>query len=353
MAASSSSSSPSSPDTKDWLICTACGTQFPTADSTQLTTCFICDDPRQFTPPTGQSFTTLRALLSPSPSSPPGPYQNHFVPYEHDDRITFIHTTPKVGIGQRCALLRTPHGANILWDCVTLLDEATVREIRARGGLAAIVISHPHYYSTHLLWARAFGCRVYLAEQDRGWLAQRDEERQVFLFGAGAGGEGATEVDIPVVVGGSQTDSGVKALRLGGHFPGSMVLLFDGRLLVADTLVTTPAGLGRWAPPLTSTSTSTSTPTSGRPPGMNSFVFMWSIPNMIPLPPDDIAAMWEVLHKYTFRSTHGAFMGQDIDDEDAEGKEGQGEVRRRVLESMKIQVRAMGWPGHRLLGVEA
>lgn len=75
-------------DTTDWLICTACGTQFPTADRQKQTTCFICDDPRQFTPPTGQAFTTLGEMLS----SPAG-YQNVFETYEKDDRITFIYVS--------------------------------------------------------------------------------------------------------------------------------------------------------------------------------------------------------------------------------------------------------------------
>lgn len=42
--------------------------------------------------------------------------------------------------------------------------------------------------------------------------------------------------------------TGVKALKLGGHFPGSLCVLAYGRLLVADTLVTIPAGLGDCKP---------------------------------------------------------------------------------------------------------
>lgn len=77
---------PFGPDTTDWLICTACGTQFPTADREKQSTCFICDDPRQFTPPTGQAFTTLGEMRSPR-----GGFKNVFVPYDKDDRITFIY----------------------------------------------------------------------------------------------------------------------------------------------------------------------------------------------------------------------------------------------------------------------
>lgn len=309
-----------SPDHQDWLICTACGTQFPESDRQSLTTCFICDDPRQFTPPTGQSFTTLRDMLAPQSG-----YQNVFQSYQHEDRITFIHTVPKVGIGQRCALIKTAAG-NILWDCVTLLDDATVDKITAMGGISAIVISHPHYYSTHLLWARTFNCKVYLAAEDKQWLAQTDPDRQVFIP------EDEVVNDI--------FSSGVKALKLGGHFPGSLVLLAHERLLIADTLVTTPAGMGSWT---NDAAGNRREGHLGRPNGMNTFAFMWSIPNMIPVSPAEIAQMWKVLSGHEFKSTHGAFMGQDIED---------GKIKGRVLESMQIQVRNMGWTEHPFLSIK-
>lgn len=135
--------------------------------------------------------------------------------------------------------------------------------------------------------------------------------------------------------------TGATVLKLGGHFPGSLVLLFDGRLLIADTLVTTPSGLGSWEKDASGAARMEGH--LGRPQGMNSFVFMWSIPNMIPLPPDEIAAMWKVLEKHEFRSTHGAFMGQDIEDN---------EIKKRVLESMQIQVRGMGWHDHQMLAAK-
>ena len=50
---------------------------------------------------------------------------------------------------------------------------------------------------------------------------------------------------------------------------------------------------------------------------------------MIPLPPDDIAAMWKVLKEYEFGSTHGAFLGLDIVANN---------LKDRVFQSMKIQV---------------
>ncbi|EAU36488.1 conserved hypothetical protein [Aspergillus terreus NIH2624] len=151
-------------DSLDLAICSTCGTQFsvPTVSS-----CKICDDPRQYIPPTGQSWTTLRALQTSKN------YHNDFVPdTTHPDALIAIHTTPKLGIGQSAYLCRTPAG-NILWDCITYLDDATITRITELGGIAAIVISHPHYFSTHLEWAAAFDCPVYLSAEDDEWIVRR------------------------------------------------------------------------------------------------------------------------------------------------------------------------------------
>ena len=44
--------------------------------------------------------------------------------------------------------------------------------------------------------------------------------------------------------------------------------------------------------------------------------------------------IWRAVRPFDFSSTHGAFVGTDVRGED---------VKRRVLESAKIQVRAEGW----------
>ena len=137
-----------------------------------------------------------------------------------------ISTEPKFGIGQRCILLETPHG-NVLWDCITYLNEETVDWIKEKGGLKAIVISHPHYYTTHLDWAEAFDCPVVFAREDEEWACRKDVHgRRKFM-------EGVTEEILP----------GVTAAKPGGHFPGSLVLLWEKHLLIADTFVTTPVSL--------------------------------------------------------------------------------------------------------------
>ena len=91
----------------------------------------------------------------------------------------------------------------MLWDCVTLLDQGTKDLIREKGRLEAIVISHPHYYTTHLEWAREFGCPVYLAREDEGW-CQRPDTQGLRKFI-----DGTTEEIVP----------GVTAIKTGGHFP--------------------------------------------------------------------------------------------------------------------------------------
>lgn len=74
----------------------------------------------------------------------------------------------------------------------------------------------------------------------------------------------SNEFDVPGIEGKS---TGVKLIGLGGHFPGSMVALFEEGLFIADTIVTVPSGMGDWKE-------------RGRPKGMTSFVFMYSIPNV-------------------------------------------------------------------------
>lgn len=305
---------PATSPTAHNLICVTCGTQYPTADRSRTKTCLICDDPRQYVPPTGQSFTTLASLLA-----SPQRYHNVFTPVEADARLVAIHTTPKLAIGQRAILVRLPSGKNLLWDCLTYLDAATVARVASLGGLAAVVVSHPHFYAAHAEWARAFGCPVYTSARDREWKVVSSPADVLLDTGR----------DSFRVVEGED----VEVLQLGGHFPGSLVMLFDGRLLVADTLLTTAAGVGKWE-------VDAAGEPRPKPPGLNTFSFMWSVPNWIPLSADEIVGMWEVLKGYDFRSTHGGFEGQDIEDV---------RVKQRVLESMQIQVRRMGWTEHAFL----
>ncbi|KAK5124148.1 hypothetical protein LTR85_001851 [Meristemomyces frigidus] len=290
-------------DSEDLLICVACGTQFDVPADDPLKGCRICDDPRQFIPPGGQTWTSLSKMRA-------GNYQNKFKPVgdsNGEESMTSIWTEPKFGIGQRAILVQTEHG-NVLWDCITYLDAETIDFIKQRGGLKAIVISHPHYYSTHLEWAKAFECPVFFAKDDDEWLNRADPDERRRLFTAAS----------------EEVVEGVIAIKTGGHFPGSLVLHWAGHLMIADSFVTTPSALYH----------------VDRMPGTTSYAFMWAVPNMIPLPPAELHKMWQAIKPFEFESTHGAFVGQEVRAK---------EVKRRVLESMKIQTKAMGWDEHAVL----
>ena len=119
-------------DTLTVFLCQTCGTSFSPAATTP-DACPICEDDRQFVPPSCQGWTTLPELHVGYRNTWERPEENLFV----------IQTEPDFGIGQRCFLARTP-GGNVLWDCIALLDDATIGIIEGLGGLAAIAISHPH-----------------------------------------------------------------------------------------------------------------------------------------------------------------------------------------------------------------
>ena len=69
-----------------------------------------------------------------------------------------------VGVSPEHGDLQTPDG-NVLWDCLSHLDEETLQQIRALGGLQAIAISQPHFYYSCLDWAEAFNCLVRLSAE--------------------------------------------------------------------------------------------------------------------------------------------------------------------------------------------
>jgi hypothetical protein len=127
------------------FICTACGTQYPPSEAPP-DACLICTDERQFVPAWGQCWTTLERLRN--------SHSNKFRRLAAG--LTTIETTPAFGIGQRAILARTPDG-NVLWDCLALIDDATVDVLEGLGGVAHMAISHPHYYTTMVEWSRALG----------------------------------------------------------------------------------------------------------------------------------------------------------------------------------------------------
>src|SRR5579859_1322611 len=163
----SSSSAANNSAMSDLQTCKTCGVQHssPSIDALK-NECPICLDPRQYVPATGQAWLTLADLRSSNN------HKNIFHPMDADQtsyaHLIAIRTEPQVAIGQSAYLVRTPDG-NVLWDCITYLDDETIEAIKGLGGLKAIVISHPHFYSTNVeynplqncgdgRWAKAFNC---------------------------------------------------------------------------------------------------------------------------------------------------------------------------------------------------
>lgn len=298
-------------DSLDLLVCATCGVQHST---TSASSCKVCDDPRQYLPASGQQWTSLRKLQNSKK------YHNEFTQVEDGNpNLISIHTVPQVAIGQRALLCLDASGDerdpgnpkkrnNVLWDCITYIDEATVRRINELGGLCAIVISHPHFYSTNLEWAAAFDCPVYLAKEDEEFIMRRGPRQRLW--------EG-TELSLPV------PRADIVAIKAGGHFPGSSVLWWKSarKLLVADTIMVVPSGIYH----------------GDRLPGTTSFSFMWSYPNMIPLTPDAVHGIWKAIKDADFEDVHGGFPGRS---------DTKGNAKKRVLESAQIIIKAMGYLDH-------
>jgi len=254
------------------FICVTCGVQFaPSAAEPER--CPICEDGRQYDGWAGQRWTTLDALR-----------RDHANRVEElEPGLTGIGTEPMFGIGQRALLVQTPEG-NVLWDCITLLDDATVTAVRRLGGIAAIAISHPHYYSSMVEWSREFGAPIRLHEADRRWVMRPDPAVRFF-----SGDESALL-------------AGMRLLRLGGHFPGATVLHW-------------PAGAGGRGALL---SGDTVQVVSDR----RYVSFMYSFPNLVPLPAHVVERIARRVGDLRFERIYGAWWDRVVD------RDGAAAVRR-------------------------
>src|SRR5258708_643900 len=125
-------------------ICKTCGVQFAPTDGPPEH-CPVCEDERQYIGHNGQEWTTHSALQK----------SHHNIIKPAEPGLTGIGTDPHFAIGQRALLVQTPAG-NVLWDCISLLDDPTVAAVNALGGIAAIAISHPHFYSSMIEWSHRF-----------------------------------------------------------------------------------------------------------------------------------------------------------------------------------------------------
>src|SRR3954470_7338340 len=103
-------------------ICATCGVQHPDTPDPPAA-CPICLDERQYVGHGGQRWLTMAQLADGRVNEL----------REEEPGLLGIASDPKFAIGQRALLVTTPHG-NVLWDCISLLDDATIEEVRRRGG---------------------------------------------------------------------------------------------------------------------------------------------------------------------------------------------------------------------------
>ncbi|MBJ7604157.1 MAG: MBL fold metallo-hydrolase [Candidatus Dormibacteraeota bacterium] len=263
------------------FICRTCGVQF--AESTEPPEeCPVCLDERQYVGSEGQIWTTPDELRQ----------QHQADIREEEPGLTGIGMKPSFAIGQRALLLETPDG-NVLWDCIPLLAEEMVSFVRSRGGLAAIAISHPHYYASLVEWGSTFGARVYLHQADSRWVMRQDP---CIHFWSGEECELLPDVNL---------------LRLGGHFAGGTVLHWrggekEGTLLSGD--VVQVVADRRW------------------------LSFMRSYPNYIPLSSAEVQAIRDRLEPLKFDRIYGAWYDRVVA---SQGKEAFRRSAERYLAALR------------------
>ncbi|PYK90299.1 MAG: MBL fold metallo-hydrolase [Verrucomicrobia bacterium] len=244
------------------FICVQCGVQFGQTAEPPLR-CPICQDERQFVHHDGQQWTTLQELVL-----------HHRNRFEGEaPQLLGIGTKPEFAIGQRALLMQSPAG-NLLWDCISLLNDKTSAELKTRGGIRAIAISHPHFYSSMVEWAEHFDAEIYLHAADRRWV-MRDSPRIHFW-------EGTT---FPLW-------DDFTLINCGGHFEGGTVLHWPagangkGALLTSDILTVVQ--------------------------DRRYLSFMRSYPNLIPLGAAAIHRILETLEPFSFDQIYGGWWKANV-----------------------------------------
>lgn len=262
-------------------ICVTCGTQYPESDQPPAH-CPICEDERQYVGANGQQWTTLEALRP----------TTHMIIEQAEPNLLRLKPEPKVGIGQYAFLVQTPNG-NVLWDCVPFIDDATVEAINKLGGISAIAISHPHFHTAMIEWSRAFNnAPIYIHAGNQEFVMRPDAAVKFW--------EGETQ---PLM-------DGITLVRGGGHFPGSAMLHWrdgaEGRgvLLTADTIDVVQDT--RWV------------------------TFMYSYPNLIPLPPSKVRRIVTAVDPFNYDRVYEGF-GFVVD----------GDAKTKVHASADRYIRAM------------
>ncbi|MCS1351874.1 MBL fold metallo-hydrolase [Mechercharimyces sp. CAU 1602] len=241
-------------------ICITCGTHY----GRKRINCLICEDERQYVHREGQSWTSMEEMRRSGFRT---------VWRKHEKHLYGIGVEPRFAIGQRALFMQTEQG-NVMWDCIPYLDQETIEKVNALGGLHAILISHPHYYSAMAKWAEVFDCPIYLHEADREWVMQ--SSRHIRFW---SGEE-------------LQLWEGVTVRKVGGHFAGSSVLHWregmDGKgvLLTGDSIYVTADP--QWVS------------------------FMYGYPVMIPLPKSEVERIVSIVSDLPYERLYAAWFDKVV-----------------------------------------
>lgn len=156
---------------------------------------------------------------------------------------------------------------HVKWNKQSFLNAATMSKIQELGGITAIAISHPHFYTTMIEWAEHFNVPIYLYEDNKAYV-MRPDKRITFWSG-----ETYKLMD------------DITLIRLGGHFSGSTVCHWasgaegKGLLFTGDTFQVVA--------------------------DRRYVSFMYSYPNLIPLPASIITHMRDTIAAYPFERLYG------------------------------------------------
>jgi glyoxylase-like metal-dependent hydrolase (beta-lactamase superfamily II) len=150
------------------------------------------------------------------------------------------------------------------------VDDEAAEEIERRGGLRGIAISHPHYYTGMVEWAHRFGCPIHIHAADERWIMRPDPSIELW------------DGDV------KELGDGLTLVRCGGHFNGGTVLhRAEGRMLLSGDIVQVI-------------------------PDRSHVGFMYSYPNLIPLPASSVEGIARALEPFDFDVIYGAWWGRIV-----------------------------------------
>lgn len=239
-------------------FCATCGTGFPPSVHPPAH-CPTCEDERQYIGANGQAWTTLAELQS----------RHKTDIRELEPGLFGVGATPGIAIGQRALVVAQP-GGGVMWDCTPLVTDEAVARIKALGGLRAIAISHPHFFTAMNEWSAALGGVPIVLHAELKRHVVHEGPNVTYWSGET-----------------HELGQGVTLVRGGGHFTGSTWMHWaggaggKGAIFTADTIMVVPDT--RWVS------------------------FMYSYPNLIPLPVREVRRIAATTAPFAFDRIYSAW----------------------------------------------